>query len=74
MTSPVIPPSPSREEYARDYAAVQGCVLLIAFVSAILNLIVDIIYTFIDPRMKTMYESSKGGLFRIKKKGEQKIA
>lgn len=26
---------------ARDYAAVQGCVLLIAFVSAILNLIVD---------------------------------
>ena len=32
-----------------DYAAVQGCVLLIAFVSAILNLIVDIIYTFIDP-------------------------
>lgn len=47
---------------ARDYNAVQGCVLLIAFVSAILNLIVDIIYTYIDPRMKTMYNSgSKGG-------------
>ena len=59
---------------ARDYAAVQGCVLLIAFVSAILNLIVDIIYTFIDPRMKTMYESSKGGSARAKKKGEQKTA
>lgn len=44
---------------ARDYAAVQGCVLLIAFVSAILNLIVDIIYTFIDPRMKTIYENKK---------------
>ena len=59
---------------ARDYAAVQGCVLLIAFVSAILNLIVDIIYTFIDPRMKTMYESSKGSSARAKKKGEQKTA
>lgn len=59
---------------ARDYAAVQGCVLLIAFVSAILNLIVDIIYTFIDPRMKTMYESSKGASARAKKKGEQKTA
>ena len=59
---------------ARDYAAVQGCVLLIAFVSAILNLIVDIIYTFIDPRMKTMYESSKGGFFRFKKRGEKKAA
>lgn len=58
----------------RDYNAVQGCVLLIAFVSAILNLIVDIIYTFIDPRMKTMYASSKGGflrgLFHKKKKEE----
>ena len=59
---------------ARDYNAVQGCVLLIAFVSAILNLIVDIIYTFIDPRMKTMYASSKvgflRGLFHKKKKEE----
>ena len=59
---------------ARDYNAVQGCVLLIAFVSAILNLIVDIIYTFIDPRMKTRYASSKGGfwrgLFHKKKKEE----
>lgn len=59
---------------ARDYAAVQGCVLLIAFVSAILNLIVDIIYTFIDPRMKTMYESSKSGFFCFKKRGEKKAA
>lgn len=59
---------------ARDYAAVRGCVLLIAFVSAILNLIVDIIYTYIDPRMKTMYESSKGGFFRFKKRGEKKAA
>lgn len=60
---------------ARDYNAVQGCVLLIAFVSAILNLIVDIIYTFIDPRMKTMYASSKGGflrgLFHKKKKKKE---
>ncbi|MFQ7398053.1 MAG: hypothetical protein ACLRNW_09605 [Neglectibacter sp.] len=35
---------------ARDYLCRAGmCALLIAFVSAILNLIVDIIYTFIDP-------------------------
>lgn len=59
---------------ARDYNAVQGCVLLIAFVSAILNLIVDIIYTFIDPRMKTMYESSKSSVFHFKKKGDNKAA
>jgi len=56
---------------ARDYNAVQGCVLLIAFVSAILNLLVDIIYTFIDPRMKTMYESESGfKLFKRKGAGQ----
>lgn len=43
----------------RDYAAVLGSVILIAFVSAVMNLIIDIIYTFIDPRMKTMYEVTK---------------
>ncbi len=43
----------------RDYAAVQGCVLLIAFVSAILTLLVDLIYSYIDPRMKTLYENKK---------------
>ena len=53
---------------ARDYNAVQGCVIMIAFVSAILNLIVDLIYTYIDPRMKTMYASKKSKLFH--KKGE----
>ncbi len=45
--------------YARDYAAVQGSVILIAFVSAIMNLLIDIVYTYIDPRMKTMYETKK---------------
>jgi peptide/nickel transport system permease protein len=43
----------------RDYAAVLGCTLLIAFVAAIFNLITDIIYTFIDPRLKTMYGTNK---------------
>ena len=50
----------------RDFAAVQGCVLIIAFVAAIMNLLVDIIYTFIDPRMKTMYEKKKSSIRLIK--------
>lgn len=45
--------------YCRDYAAVQGSVILIAFVAAIMNLVIDIVYTYIDPRMKTMYEIKK---------------
>ncbi len=44
---------------ARNYAAVQGSVLLIAFTGCILNLAVDIMYTFIDPRLKTIFETKR---------------
>ncbi len=35
----------------RDYPAVQGCVLFFALVFVIVNLITDIIYVYIDPRI-----------------------
>ena len=35
----------------RDYPVVQGCVLFIAFVYVVVNLMVDILYTYIDPRI-----------------------
>ena len=36
---------------ARDYSAVQGGVLLIAFVFVLVNLLVDISYAYLDPRI-----------------------
>ena len=36
----------------RDYPAVQGCVLFFAVIFVIVNLITDIIYVYIDPRIK----------------------
>jgi peptide/nickel transport system permease protein len=36
----------------RDYPAVQGCVLFFALIFVIVNLITDIIYVYIDPRIK----------------------
>lgn len=36
----------------RDYPLVQGCILFIAVVYIFVNLIVDIIYAYIDPRIK----------------------
>jgi len=36
----------------RDYPAVQGCVLFFAFIFVIVNLVTDIIYVYIDPRIK----------------------
>jgi len=40
-----------RAVWMRDYPAVQGCVLFFAFVFVIVNLITDIIYVYIDPRI-----------------------
>jgi peptide/nickel transport system permease protein len=36
----------------RDYPVIQGLVLFFSFVYVIVNLIVDIAYTFVDPRIR----------------------
>jgi peptide/nickel transport system permease protein len=37
--------------FQRDYPIVQGSVLFMAFIYVFINLLVDIIYTYIDPRI-----------------------
>ena len=37
---------------ARDYPAVQGCILLIAITYVSMNLLVDVLYGFLDPRIR----------------------
>jgi peptide/nickel transport system permease protein len=37
--------------YARDYPLVIGCILIFAIVFVLVNLITDILYTYIDPRI-----------------------
>ncbi|HUS99001.1 MAG TPA: ABC transporter permease [Candidatus Thermoplasmatota archaeon] len=37
--------------YARDYPLVVGCILVFALVFVIVNLITDLLYTYIDPRI-----------------------
>ena len=37
---------------ARDYAAVQGCILIFALVMALINLVVDLAYVILDPRIR----------------------
>ncbi len=38
---------------ARDYPAVQGCILLFAFIMVFVNLLVDLLYFYLDPRLRT---------------------
>ncbi len=37
---------------ARDYAAVQGCILIFAALMAGINLVVDLVYVLLDPRIR----------------------
>ncbi len=40
-----------------DYPVVQGGVLFLAFVFSFVNLLVDIVYSYIDPRIKSQFKS-----------------
>jgi peptide/nickel transport system permease protein len=42
---------------SRDYPVVQGCVLLIAFCYVVINLLTDLLYGVLDPRIQ--YQSAK---------------
>ena len=41
---------------SRDYYAVQGSVIMLAIVFSVVMLLVDIIYAYIDPRIKAQFE------------------
>lgn len=42
--------------YARDFAAVQACALLFAIIFVLINLIVDILYLFLNPKISYQKE------------------
>ncbi len=39
----------------RDVPVVMGCIVILSIGFSIVNLIVDLAYGFIDPRVRTMY-------------------
>ncbi len=43
----------------RDYNILNGCVLLLSTFVCVMNLITDIAYAFVDPRIKAQYTSGK---------------
>jgi peptide/nickel transport system permease protein len=40
---------------SKDFITVQGCVVICAIVVAIANLITDLAYAFVDPRIMAQY-------------------
>lgn len=43
----------------KDYPCVMGTVLFVAVLCTVINLFIDILYSFIDPRIKSMYKTKK---------------
>ena len=41
---------------ARNYPVVQGGVLMVALTFSLVNLAVDILYAFVDPRIRSQYK------------------
>ena len=54
---------------SRDYPVINGIVILMALLICLINLLVDIVYAFIDPRIKAQYVS-----FSKKRKSAKAIA
>lgn len=44
----------------RDYPIIQGGVIFLAIVTSVMMLLIDLVYAFVDPRIKAQYERKKG--------------
>jgi len=40
---------------SRDFPVIQGGVLMLALIFSLVNLVVDILYGFVDPRIRSQY-------------------
>ncbi|HHX30119.1 MAG TPA: ABC transporter permease [Clostridiaceae bacterium] len=45
---------------ARNYPLIQGSVLVLAVLQSVVNLVVDILYAFVDPRIRSQYSRKVG--------------
>lgn len=55
----------------KDMPIIVGSIIVVAFFIGLMNLLVDIIYTYADPRLKTQYFSVKRKSRRLKAVGEE---
>lgn len=51
---------------SRDYPIVQGSIIYIAFIFAIIMLLTDLIYAYVDPRIKAQYVSGASKKGKVK--------
>ncbi len=52
---------------SRDYTVVQGSVLYFAVMYSVILLLIDLVYTMVDPRIRSQFSSSKKWIKKVKK-------
>ena len=52
---------------SRDYTVVQGSVLYFAVMYSVILLLIDLVYTMVDPRIRSQFSSNKKWLKKVKK-------
>ena len=55
---------------SRDWPQVQGGIIILALTFSVVMLLVDIVYTIVDPRLKTEFKAKKKAKMSLKKTGE----
>jgi ABC-type dipeptide/oligopeptide/nickel transport system permease component len=57
---------------SRDYPVIRGCVLILALFASFAVLIVDLIYAWLDPRIKASYANTAARKAKVNKNGGKK--
>ena len=57
----------------RDYPVVRACVLAMALFAAVVMVFVDLVYAYLDPRIKAQYTKQAAGFLNFKKRKEAKV-
>lgn len=55
----------------QNYPMIQGCVLVISLFISVMSLLVDILYAFIDPRIKGQYQTRRKRAVVVKEGGSE---
>ena len=53
-----------------DYPVVRACILVMALFSAVIMVIVDLVYAYIDPRIKAQYTKQASGFLKFKRRAK----
>jgi peptide/nickel transport system permease protein len=59
---------------SRDFPVINGCVIVLSVCVCIVNIIVDVMYAYLDPRIKAQYDSKKRGARKLQAQKKEAVS